>query len=161
MLKINLFLPVNDSMFVEKLSSKDSNHLYYRSVAFVEQRFSPANLKPDIVVLNRSSRDATVVDVTCPYEGECDSFKKARAEKEQKYAGLKEWMKDNNYNSVTVHAFIVGSLGAWGPENLKTLKALHISARYSKLFSILCSVDALKGSHAIWASRNSQTSGVT
>ena len=100
---------------------------------FVEQRFLPANLKPDIVVLNRSSRDATVVDVTCPYEGECDSFKKARAEKEQKYAGLKEWMKDNNYNSVTVHAFIFGSLGAWDLENLKTLKALHISVKYSQV----------------------------
>ncbi len=46
---------------------------------FVEQGFSPANLKPDIVIVNRSSRDATVVDVTRPYEGECDSFKKARA----------------------------------------------------------------------------------
>ncbi len=110
------------------------------------QEFSPANLKPDIVIVNRSSRDATVVDVTCPYEGECDSFKKARAEKEQKYSSLKEWMEDNNYNSVTVHAFIVGSLGAWDPANTKTLKALHISAKYSKLFSILCCVDALKGS---------------
>ncbi len=117
---------------------------------FVEQPFSPANLKPDIVIVNRSSRDATVVDITCPYEGECDSFKKARAEKEQKYSSLNEWMKDN-YNSVTVHAFIVGSLDAWDPENSKTLKVLHISVKYSKLFSILCCVDALKGSHAIWA----------
>ena len=74
-----------------------------------------------------------MVDVTRPYEGECDSFKKARAEKEQKYSGLKEWMKDNNYNSVTVHAFIFGSLGAWDLENLKTLKALHISVKYSQV----------------------------
>ena len=35
----------------------------------------PANLKPDIVIVNHLSRDATVVDITCTYEGECDSFK--------------------------------------------------------------------------------------
>jgi len=81
---------------------------------------------------------------------------KSRAEKEQKYSQLKDWMTDNQYNNVTVHALVVGSLGTWDPNNTRTLRSLKIGTNYSKLFSVLCCIDAIKGSHAIWQCRNNR-----
>lgn len=74
---------------------------------FVEQSISPDNLRPDIVLRDQATGNAVVVDVTIPYEAGPDAFQKARAEKEQKYPGLREWMKaQDNYNTVEVHAFM-------------------------------------------------------
>ncbi len=120
---------------------------------FVEQSFSPDALRPDIVLHNRLTKDAFIVDVTVPYESGPDAFSKARSEKEQKYAGLKAWMEaQGNYNLVQVHAFIAGSLGAWDSNNSPALRALGIGHNYSKLFSKQCSADAIHGSLAIWIS---------
>ena len=78
---------------------------------FVEQSFSPDALHPDIVLHDRLTKNAVVVDVTLSYESGPDAFCKARSEKEQKYNGLKAWMEvQDNYNLVEVHAFIVAPL---------------------------------------------------
>ncbi len=72
------------------------------------------------------------MDVNVPYEAGPEAFKKARAEKEQKYSGLKAWMKSQSeYGAVSIHALVVGSLGSWDPDNLK---ALHIGQNYSANF---------------------------
>ena len=89
-----------------------------------------------------------------PYKSGPDAFRKARAEKLQKYEGLRRWMIDQEeYGTVTVDAIIVGALGSWDPENEDSLRALGISYSYSKLFRKLCCVDTIKGSHAVWKAR--------
>ena len=121
---------------------------------FVEQSFSPTNLRPDIVVHDRTTKEAVVVDVMVPYESGQEALLKARREKEQKYEGLRVWMSgQGDYSTVSVHALVVGSLGSWDPANQDCLRALRIGAHYSKLFRKLCVVDAIKGSHGIWKAR--------
>ena len=85
---------------------------------FVEQAISPDAVRPDLVVVDRVSRDTVVIDVTVPYEADRDAFEKARAEKVQKYSALIRWMStQEEYRNPKFHAFLVGSLGAWSPEN--------------------------------------------
>ena len=116
---------------------------------------SSDNLRPDIVLRDQATGNAVVVDVTIPYEAGPDAFQKARAEKEQKYSGLREWMKaQDNFNTVEVHAFIVGSLGAWDPANSSALRALGVRRAYTPLFQKLCSSDAISGSLDIWRARS-------
>ena len=94
---------------------------------FVEQAFSPDNLRPDIIFRDQATGNSAVVDVTVLYEAPPEAFEKARSEKEQKYLGLREWMKEQDgYNTVEVHAFVVGSLGAWDPDNISALRALGV-----------------------------------
>ncbi len=122
---------------------------------YVEQSISSDNLRPDIVVHDRSSGEAVVVDVSCPYESAPDAFSKSRSKKEQKYAGLKTWMlAQPQYKKVSVHAFIVGALGSWDEENTEGLRALGVRRNYTPLFSKLCCVDAIKGSLDIWKARS-------
>ena len=98
-----------------------------RKDVFVEQSISPDALKPDIVVRDQATKATTVVDITVPYEGSATTFLQARTLKEQKYAGFKSWMEgQEEYGAVTVHAFIVGALGAWDTANKECLRALMI-----------------------------------
>ena len=121
---------------------------------FVEQAISTDNLRPDILLRDSSTKEAVVVDVTVPYESRPDALQKARAEKEQKYEGLRAWMStQDDYTTISVHAFVVGALGSWDPANQDCLRALGIRAGYTKLFRKLCSMEAIKGSHTIWRSR--------
>jgi hypothetical protein len=59
---------------------------------YVEQAVSPDNLRPDILLHDPSTGSTVVAEVTIPYESGSDAFVKARSEKEQKYAGLGEWL---------------------------------------------------------------------
>ena len=121
---------------------------------YVEQniRDAPGDLRPDLVILNQEKMVATIVDVTIPYEGEVNSFIAARAEKLRKYHPLEEWLSAQGF-TVTLHAFIVGALGAWDPASDEALQALGIGRKYSILFRKLCVTDAIKGSNVIWKNR--------
>ena len=126
---------------------------------YVEQAISPDNLRPDILLHNPSTGSTVVADVTIPYESGKDAFMKARSEKEQKYAGLREWLlNQDRHKEVSVHAFIVGSLGAWDGNNTECLRALGVRKNYIPLFAKLCSCDAIKGSLAVWKSRQKPVS---
>ena len=49
-------------------------------------------LKPDLVVLDDTKKEAFVIDVTMPFEG-TESFPTARLEKEKKYEHLKATLR--------------------------------------------------------------------
>ena len=120
---------------------------------FVEQAISSDAVRPDLVVVDRTTKDTVVIDVTVPYEADRDAFEKARAEKIQKYSTLISWTStQQEYRNPKFHAFVVGSLGAWSPANSAIFRPLGMSQSYAKLFSHLCCIDAIKGSHAIWNS---------
>lgn len=106
-------------------------------------------LKPDLVVLDDTKKEAFVIDVTTPFEG-TESFSTARLEKERKYGYLKALLGSKGYQRVEVDAFIVGSLGSWDTSNEQVLQKLGIGRNYSKMFRNLCCTEALKGSFSIW-----------
>lgn len=45
---------------------------------FVVQAISPDALRPDIVLVDQTTNNATIVDVTIPYESGTEAFNKAR-----------------------------------------------------------------------------------
>ena len=61
--------------------------------------------------INRETDTIRIVDVTIPFESDCQSFEKARNEKVRKYSELLEWCK-TRYRNVHFGAFIIGSLGS-------------------------------------------------
>ena len=112
---------------------------------FLEQEIpgDPEKNRPDLVMINRSSERAIVVDVTIPFEGEENSLRVARATKEDKYSGLKSWLQ-TKYKEVEVAVFVVGALGSWDPDNEPVLRMLQIGRNYLRLFRRLCCMSAKK-----------------
>ena len=123
---------------------------------YVEQKMagSPEDLRPDIVIINRLEKTAAIIDVTIPFESSQEALDAARAEKLCKYNPLAGWMQSSLGLETSVSAFIVGSLGSWGPNNRPTLRILGIGKRYATLFRKLCVSDAIAGSRLIWSLRS-------
>jgi len=71
-----------------------------------------------------------------PFENGEDAFKEARKRKQLKYEYLKALLKRGWTPSLTVNA-IIGSLGAWDPDNEEILK-LYTSKFERTLFKRLC-----------------------
>ena len=118
---------------------------------YLEQKVknAPGDLRPDLVLWHGDGK-VSIIDVTIPYEGDRESFEKARREKKAKYQPIiEEWLRRNGKTDVLVDAFIVGSLGSWDTANDKVLKRLRIGLKYANLFRKLCTIDAIKGSLAV------------
>jgi hypothetical protein len=103
--------------------------------------------RPDLVL--RKGNKVYVVDVTIPFENGEDAFQKARKRKQEKYEYLKGVLRRGQVRSVTVDAFIVGSLGAWDPDNEEILK-LFTSKFDRTLFKRLCVSNCIKWSRDIY-----------
>ena len=82
---------------------------------FLEQKYLVllVLLRPDIYIINKDCGEAIIVDVTTPFETSSEAFDKARSEKIDKCTPLIYWLKSQDCVScVSLHAFIVGSLGS-------------------------------------------------
>jgi hypothetical protein len=89
----------------------------------------------------RDGNKVTIVDVTIPFEAGEDAFAQASSEKHRKYGDLIDWLKNQpGTDQVSLHTFVVGSLGAWDASNEETVKALGIPRNYTKLMSQLCTI---------------------
>ena len=75
-----------DEVYIEQVVAGDTN-----------------NLKPDMVVLNRTTKIVTVLDVAIPFDTEKTITK---------YAYFKTLLEEKGYKKVTVEASIIGSLGS-------------------------------------------------
>ena len=104
------------------------------------------NLRPDLVLVKNNN--AIIIDVTVPFENRMDAFCEAREGKKQKYENLAHALR-TKYAEVKVDAFVVGSLGAWDPDNDILMKKL-CSRSYLKLFKKLCVSDTIKYSRDIY-----------
>ena len=97
---------------------------------------SPGDFRPDIYITNKDSGEAIIVDVTTLFETGPEAFDKARSEMIDKYTPLIDWLKSQDQVScVSVHAFIVGSLGAWDPLNKDVVRKLGIGTNCLKNFA--------------------------
>ena len=108
----------------------------------------PQGLKPDLAVLNESTKEAFIVDVTMPFEG-TDSFQAARME-ERKYHHLKALLSTKGYTKVEVNDLVIEPLGSWDTNNEAVLRKLSIPRKYATIFRRLCCTEAVKGSFSIW-----------
>ena len=104
-----------------------------------------------VVVLNQDQKKAYLIDVACPCERP-DNLSAARQRKLDKYAETKKPLEDKGFETM-LDTFLVGSLGAWDPENDHLFPKLGIGRKYGTLFKKLCCRDAIDGSYAVWASR--------
>ena len=126
-----------------------------RGIQYLEQMVpgDPQGLKPDVVVLNDTTREAFVIDVTVPFEGPNGTLEEAREGKVRKYSHLREVLAAKGYQNITVDAFVVGSLGSWDPRNDELLRQLWVPHKYAILFRKLCCWQVITGSYGIWRAK--------
>ena len=105
--------------------------------------------RPDLTINSPCGRKVMLVEVSCPFEGSPAALEDAAAHKVSKYEPLRRQLLQS-YSEVTIHPFIVGSLGSWFPGNNRVLSALRISYKYAALMRRLCVVSAIAGSQTIW-----------
>ncbi|CAD6235845.1 GSCOCG00008010001-RA-CDS [Cotesia congregata] len=91
-----------------------------------------AALRPDLVVRNEQAKSIVIVDVIVTFENQCKALDAARKEKCEKYRELATALREQGYQ-VTVDAIVVGSLGAWDPNNEPVLRKLGITQYYARL----------------------------
>lgn len=106
-------------------------------------------LRPDLLLIDRSNRVAHIVDVTVPFEDGWGALHQARDAKLHKYQPIADILTAAGL-ATTVEAFVVGSLGAWFPNNVRALRALKISRRYGQTMAKLCVSDTIKWSRDIY-----------
>ena len=122
---------------------------------YLEQKVKdvPGDLRPDLVLWHGDGK-VSIIDVTIPYEGDENAFKRVRNEKKAKYQPIGDWLMRKGKTDVVIDAFVIGSLGSWDTANEQVLKRLRIGPKYANLFRKLhvCTVNAIKGSLTIWKS---------
>ena len=76
-------------------------------------------LKPDIVILDETKKEAFIFELTCPFE---QNIHKRHKQKADKYA---QFETDIKSYATKVNAFEIGSRGTLKPENLNRLSHNH------------------------------------
>ncbi|GFR09855.1 retrovirus-related Pol polyprotein from type-1 retrotransposable element R2 [Trichonephila clavata] len=120
----------------------------YRGTILSEnQAIGPNHLRPDLV----AEIDATIyiVDVTVPFENRRDAFRLARERKTTKYQELIPLYKNQGYQDVQIVPIVVGSLGAWDPENDLFLKKVATRS-YLAVLRKLCVSECIRWSRDIY-----------
>jgi hypothetical protein len=103
--------------------------------------------RPDLVISR--GNDATVIDVTCPFENGDSALATADYTKVMKYQPVKTYFQSLG-KRCNVYGFVIGSLGTWHPNNKAVLRSLGMSRSYKSLFRKLCCSDVIKGSADIY-----------
>jgi hypothetical protein len=111
--------------------------------------FSDSPLRPDIVAINESKKELTIVDVAVIFENRYSEFQRARQQKIDKYTPLADSFRARGWN-VSLDAVVVGSLGSWDPANEPALKLLHIGTRYAKIMRRLIVSDTIRWSRDMY-----------
>jgi hypothetical protein len=104
-------------------------------------------LRPDLVL--RKGPKINIVDATVVFENRMMAFLAAAEEKRTKYEELRLEMAAQHVAEVAVVPFIIGSLGAWDPDNNSFLR-LICSRSYGKLLQKLCVSETIKFTRDIY-----------
>ncbi|KAK3908767.1 Retrovirus-related Pol polyprotein from type-1 retrotransposable element R2 [Frankliniella fusca] len=105
--------------------------------------------KPDLVIINTSSKQAVIIDVACPFENRYEALERKRIEKVQKYLPLAEALQQQGFETV-VDAVVVGSLGSWDPSNESSMALLGIPEKRRKTIKKLIISDVIRWSRDIY-----------
>ncbi|GFQ96461.1 uncharacterized protein TNCT_256171 [Trichonephila clavata] len=104
-------------------------------------------LRPDLVA--HVGDELCILDVTIPFENRRPAFHQARLRKIEKYRPLTEFSKQYGWKKVSIVPIVVGSLGAWDPENDVFLKKVATKS-YLNLLRKLCVSDCIRWSRDIF-----------
>ncbi|GFQ73020.1 retrovirus-related Pol polyprotein from type-1 retrotransposable element R2 [Trichonephila clavata] len=104
-------------------------------------------LRPDIVA--EVGDELFVLDVTIPFENRRPAFHHARLRKVEKYKNLIEFFRKLGHKKVSIVPIVVGSLGAWDPENDVFLRKVATKS-YLNLLRKLCVSDCIRWSRDIY-----------
>ena len=104
--------------------------------------------RPDHTIISPCGTKVSLIEVSCPFEGTPTALEDAANNKVAKYEPLRQQLLQC-YAEVTIHPFIVGSLGSWFPGNDRVLSALRVGHKYAALMRRLCVVSAIAGSQNI------------
>jgi hypothetical protein len=103
-------------------------------------------MRPDLVTARNN--EATIIDVTIPFENRMVALEEARRDKLRKYDDLARALR-SRFSEVKVDAIVLGSLGTWDPKNDKVIKTM-CSRKYLNLFKKLCVSDVIRYSRDIY-----------
>lgn len=123
---------------------------WHRSTEYIAFGFwntCRSDLKPDIVLLEKSSKTAVIVEITVSFNGPNSTLKATREAKRDKYRVFEPELKRLGYKKIVVDALVVGALEAFDPDNSRVLSALKILRRYVRL---------IKGSQYLGRSRKAE-----
>ncbi|XP_025412431.1 uncharacterized protein T26G10.4-like [Sipha flava] len=104
-------------------------------------------LRLDLVL--RKGPKIYIIDATIVFENRLPAFQAAAEDKKTKYEELRSEIAAQHLAEVTVVPFIVGSLGAWDPDNDSFLRLL-CSRSYGKLLQKLCVSETIKFTRSIY-----------
>ena len=104
---------------------------------------------PDVVFLDRASRQVLLLEVGCVYDLYMDI---AFSDKIMKYQPILSKLSELGYQSKLV-VLIFGSLGHVHHLVFTGLRLAGLSSRTSKQLSKFCSISAVTGSLAVWRRR--------
>lgn len=79
--------------------------------------------RPDFILIDDISNGTIILDVTITFELSQQSLHEAQEIKKAKYQSIKSHFESLGY-TVTLDAFVVGTLGSWYPNNSKVLELL-------------------------------------
>ncbi|GFU59198.1 retrovirus-related Pol polyprotein from type-2 retrotransposable element R2DM [Trichonephila clavipes] len=120
---------------------------YKGTVITENQAVGPGRLRPDLVAVVNGN--LYIIDVTIPFENRKPSFQEAKQRKVEKYHHLIGHFNNLGFQNVKVVPIVVGSLGAWDPENDAFLK-LVATKKYLKTLRKLCVSDCIRWSRDIY-----------
>ena len=122
-----------------------------RSLVVLDQHVpqDPVSRRRPDIYLQEENGKIIIVDVAVPFENGGEALKEAANEKNTKYLSLVQTLKSQG-KDVSFHAFIIGALGAWMPENESCLNSLGVAKRYRSLFRRMCVSDTIRGSRDIY-----------
>ncbi|GFY41228.1 retrovirus-related Pol polyprotein from type-1 retrotransposable element R2 [Trichonephila inaurata madagascariensis] len=104
-------------------------------------------LRPDLVA--QIDNNIYIIDVTIPFENRRQAFSQARERKVFKYLELLPYFTSLGFQQVHIAPIVVGSLGAWDPENDIFLRKVATN-RYLAVLRKLCVSDCIRWSRDIY-----------
>ncbi|KAE8740558.1 hypothetical protein FOCC_FOCC013922 [Frankliniella occidentalis] len=111
--------------------------------------------KPDIVVMNNTTKTALIVDICCPFEKRYHALEVARRYKEDKYEHLVQHLRGRGFEA-SAAAIVVGSLGSWDPANNPILTKLGVPKFRQNKLKRKCVSDAIRWSRDIYVEHVTQ-----
>ena len=105
--------------------------------------------RPDMVFKNDKTKEAFILDVSCPMENAADFLNIARRRKISKYEPQAAALRSSGYR-VVVDAILVGALGTWDPANDSILLRLGIPRSYIGDMKLFIVIDTLSASKSIY-----------
>lgn len=114
------------------------------------------NLRPDIVMIDRVTKTATIIDLAITNQSSASSLDNAREKKIDKYRHIKTHYEDLGYTTV-LDAIVFGNLGATDSRNVELMKMTGSTIGYIRRMHKYIINDILRYAYRLWINRSLRT----